>query len=194
VTTAVPGKNYSVLRRIASATAWIAVLLVGTAQAGCQSGLRIVSSSMEPTLHCAKPAPGCESTTADELDQVPDDTLERGDIIAFRVPARAEAACGGFGETRLWVKRLIGLPGEHWSISKGVVYIDGRRLREPYISAKRRDLLSFAGGRIPKAKYFVLGDNRRVSCDSRLWGYMPAKDVVAHVVAVERNGRRVQIP
>ncbi len=182
------------VRRIASVTAWMAVLLVGAGQAGCQGGVRIISSSMEPTLHCAKPAAGCESTTADELEQVPDAKLERGDIIAFRAPASAGTACGGFGETRLWVKRLIGFSGERWSIVKGVVYVDGRRLREPYIGPKRRDLVSFAGGRIPKAHYFVLGDNRRVSCDSRMWGYVPAKNVIAHVVAVERDGRRIRIP
>ena len=179
------------LRQLGFATALIAVVLVAMAQAGCQGGVRIISSSMEPTLHCAKPAPGCEARTPDVLHQVADPMLERGDIIAFREPDHAGTECGGKDVVKIWVKRLIGLPGDRWSIARGVVYINGRRLREPYVPAGSRDDMSFAGGRVPKGRYFVLGDNRVVSCDSRFWGYVPAKNVIAHVVSIERGGHTI---
>jgi len=177
-------------RTVVAAT-WIAVAVAGMAQAGCQGGVRVLSSSMEPTLHCAKPGAGCESKTPDLLKQVADVKLQRGDIIAFKAPHRAIAGCAT--KVPIWVKRIVGLPGERWSISRGFVYINGHRLREPYLSPKRRDGFSLPGGRIPKARYFVLGDNRLVSCDSRVWGYVPAKDVIAHVIAVERGGRTIKV-
>jgi signal peptidase I len=180
--------------RLAFASAWIAVALIAMAQAGCQGNVRILSSSMEPTLHCAKPGPGCKSKTADYVRQVPDKTLERGDIIAFKVPPRTPLKCGDRRATVLiFVKRLIGLPGERWSISSGFVYVNGRRLREPYVPPKERDRLSLSGGRVPKGKYFVLGDNRIMSCDSRIWGYVPAKRVIARVVAIERGKRTIKV-
>ncbi len=180
------------LRHVGFAAAWIAVVLVGMAQSGCQTGDRIISSSMEPTLHCAKPHPGCEAKSPDLLQEVRDATLKRGDIISFKAPLRAEVECGS-GGTRLWVKRLIGLPGERWSISRGIVYIDGHRLREPYLPPNRRDHFSYPGGRIPKGRYFVLGDNRLLSCDSRIWGYVPARNVLSHVVAIVRGGRTIKV-
>jgi signal peptidase I len=180
--------------RLAFASAWIAVALIVMAQAGCQGGVRILSSSMEPTLHCAKPGRGCESKTADYVRQVPDTTLERGDIIAFKVPPRTPIKCGDrSGTVRIFVKRLIGLPGERWSISNGFVYINGRQLREPYVPLRERDRLSFPGGPVPKGKYFVLGDNRIISCDSRIWGYVPEKSVIARVIAIERGKRTIKL-
>src|SRR5439155_505751 len=83
-------------------------------------------------------------------------------------------------------------PGDRWSISNGVVYINGRRLHEPYVPARSRDHMSYAGGRVPKGRYFVLGDNRVMSCDSRIWGYVPVKNVIAHVVAIDRGGRTIR--
>jgi signal peptidase I len=181
--------------RLRFAPAWLVVALIVMAQAGCQGGgVRILSSSMEPTLHCAKPGPGCESKTADYVRQVPDTTLERGDIIAFKVSPRTPAKCGSpKGTVLIFVKRLIGLPGERWSISKGFVYINGRRLREPYVPLDERDRFSLPGGRVPKGKYFVLGDNRIISCDSRIWGYVPQRNVIAHVVAIERGSRTINL-
>jgi signal peptidase I len=180
--------------RLAFASSWIAVVLISTAQAGCQGGVRVLSSSMEPTLHCAKPGLGCESKTADYLQQEPDTSLARGDIIVFKVPPRTPVKCGDrSGTVDMFVKRLIGLPGERWSISSGFVYIEGHRLGEPYLPPRMRDHVSFPGGRIPKSKYFVLGDNRSISCDSRIWGYVPEESVVARVVAIERGKRTIKL-
>jgi signal peptidase I len=180
------------LTRAVCAGALLCLAFVVTAQAGCESRARIISSSMEPTIHCARPHPGCQGLRDDQVEEVPDSTLERGDIISFMAPQRAKNICGVRGPA-LYVKRLIGLPGERWLIRHGFVYINGRRLREPYVRPTRRDDLSFIERRIPSSRYVVLGDNRPVSCDSRAWGNLPAENVVGHVVAIRRGARTIKL-
>ena len=87
---------------------------------------RIPSSSMEPTLHCARPGMGCEARFS---DRVLADRLiyhfrdpNRGEIVVFNTPQLARLRCGAGG---VFVKRIIGLPGEVWSERDGYVYIDG---------------------------------------------------------------------
>ena len=141
---------------------------------------RIPSSSMEPTLRCAKPAAGCSAERSDRVAALrvewPFEGVGRGDIVAFRTPPLAEERCGAGGT---FVGRIVGLPGEVWAQRAGVVLIDGRRLDEPYLDADRRDRETYRTRRIPPGHYFVQGDNRAQSCDSRVWGPLPAKNVVA---------------
>jgi signal peptidase I len=143
---------------------------------------RIPSSAMEPTFHCARPAAGCEAGTSDRVAAVrfdwPFDHVGRGDIIVFQTPERARRLCGTGGK---FVKRVVGLPGEVWAERIGVVYIDGRKLREPYVKARERDRLSYKPHRIPRDDYLVLGDNRAQSCDSRIWGPLPRRNIVARI-------------
>ena len=61
---------------------------------------------------------------------------QRGDIVVFNTPPAARVRCGAGG---VFVKRLIGLPGETWSERDGYVYINGKKLDEPYIEPDRRD-------------------------------------------------------
>ncbi len=81
---------------------------------------------------------------------------ERGDIIVFPSP---------FGDGREFIKRIIALPGETVEIIAGQVSINGTALDEPYLT--NRDTRSFPSTVIPTGEYFVLGDNRPVSLDSR---------------------------
>jgi signal peptidase I len=146
---------------------------------------RIPSSSMEPTLHCARPAPGCESRFSDRvlanrfIYRFVDPG--RGDIIVFKTPEIAAQKCGAGGT---FVKRLIGLPGDRWEERAGYVYINGKRLEEPYVQRARRDARTLPPRTIAPGHYFMMGDNRSQSCDSREWGAVPKKNLIGKVFAV----------
>ncbi|HEX3267264.1 MAG TPA: signal peptidase I [Gaiellaceae bacterium] len=147
---------------------------------------RIPSSSMEPTLHCARPGQGCEARLSDRVlanrfiyhFRNP----HRGEIVVFNTPRAAQDMCGASGT---FVKRLIGLPGETVTENQGgFVYIDGRKLNEPYIKPDRRLHDSTTGTwKVPQGSYFFMGDNRGESCDSRRWGSVPRKNLIGKVFA-----------
>jgi signal peptidase I len=145
---------------------------------------RIPSSSMEPTLHCARPGPGCEASFSDRVLACRFcyhfESPKRGDIVVFKTPPLAATRCGEGGT---FVKRLIGLPGETLEEKNGFVYIDGRRLDEPYIQKGRRDARDYGPLVIPKGNYFMMGDNRAQSCDSREWGTVPRGNLIGKVFA-----------
>ena len=170
-----------------------AVAIVLAIKAWVVNPYRIPSSSMEPTLHCARPAQGCEAGTSDRVlanrfiyhFRSP----QRGEIVVFKTPPLAQQECGSQGT---FVKRLIGLPGEVWEERGGFVYINGRKLNEPYVKSDRRDHQSLGlmdipprntYTRIPKDYYLMMGDNRNSSCDSRRWGLVPRKNLIGKVFA-----------
>jgi signal peptidase I len=143
----------------------------------------IPSSAMEPTLHCARPAIGCEADVADEIVvQEPVTDPKRGDVIVFRTPPAAAERCGAGGK---FVKRLIGLPGETVREQNGTVFINGKRLNEPYVKSGRRDNETGTWP-VPKGKYFFMGDNRSQSCDSRRWGAVPSNALIGTVIEIKR--------
>jgi len=155
---------------------------------------RIPSSSMEPTLHCARPGPDCEASYSDRVLACRFCyrlwSPRRGDIIVFKTPKLADLRCGAGGT---FVKRLIGLPGDTWEERNGYVYIDGKRLNEPYIQPDRRDDRTIAPEVIPKKHYFMMGDNRQSSCDSRSWGTVPRKNLIGKVFATYWPPNRISI-
>jgi signal peptidase I len=99
----------------------------------------------------------------------------RGDIVVFKTPARVEAACGTGGT---FIKRIVGLPGEKLSMRNGFVLVDGVSLVEPYLRPGYRGRESGDWARAAGEGYFVLGDNRTMSCDSRRWGLVPRHDIL----------------
>ena len=137
-------------REVRVALDWVltiagAVVIVLALKMWVVNPYRIPSSSMEPTLHCAKPGLGCEApgasstgptassrTASSTASAIP----KRGEIIVFKTPPEAQVRCGAGGT---FVKRLIGLPGEVVSERDGFVYINGAQLQEPYIKPDRRD-------------------------------------------------------
>jgi signal peptidase I len=161
-----------------------AIAFVLTFQAQVAKPYRIPSPSMEPTLHCAKPVDDCEGRFS---DRVVANRLayrfrdpERGDIVVFKAPAAADQ-CGLADGGSTFVKRIVGLPGEVVSARDGVVYIDGERLIEPYLDPSRRGHESAGWPRVAAGHYFLLGDNRDFSCDSRVWGTVPRSDLIGPV-------------
>ena len=145
---------------------------------------RIPSSSMEPTLHCAKPGDWCEGSVddrviANRLAYV-FGSPKRGQLVVFKAPP-ATAKCGGGDSGATFVKRLIGLPGETVSEHTGTIFIDGKQLREPYVDPSLRDVES-GTWHVPAKQYFFLGDDRSHSCDSRTWGSVPRSSLIGPVV------------
>lgn len=187
-------------RRLRILVDWVvtivgAVAIVLAIKAWVVNPYRIPSSSMEPTLHCAQPAPGCEALRVEPLrlrfgsDRVLANRFiyhfrspDRGDVIVFETPPSAKAKCGAGGT---FVKRIIGLPGETVQIKlrqgAAYVFIDGKRLEEPYIEKDRRDIGPEESFRVPTGHYFVMGDNRSQSCDSRVWGSVPRENLIGKV-------------
>jgi signal peptidase I len=166
------------------ATLGIAAVLVLVLETEVAKPYRIPTSSMEPTLHCAAPGTGCLGTSSDRVIAAKVIYLfrgpERGDIVVFKAPARAKRQCREGGT---FVKRIVGLPGERVSERRGIFYVDGRRLIEPYVDPSRRDRLTRSWPRVPAHSYFVMGDNRAASCDSRDWGPVPRGSLIGPVVA-----------
>lgn len=105
----------------------------------------LTAASMEPALHCARPAPLCRADTADRVLALKYVLLSpaKGDLVVFHAPIRARAACGLMPEAIL-IKRITRV-------------VDGR--------------------------YFLQGDNRGASCDSRVWGTVPRSSLIGRVVA-----------
>jgi signal peptidase I len=171
-----------------------AIAIVLAIKAWIVNPYRIPSSSMEPTLHCARPASGCLARFSDRVlanrfifhFRNP----KRGEIVVFDVPELAEARCGAGG---VFVKRIIGLPGELWEERHGYVYINGKRLNEPYIKADRRDFMNHHPVKIDPGNYFMMGDNRASSCDSRVWGTVPRKNIIGKVFAVYWPPNRISL-
>ncbi len=120
---------------------------------------------------------------------LPGRCVRRGDVVVFRFPQDPR---------RDFIKRVVALPGETVGIRDRIVSIDGRPLEEPYVfhaddrvwpddpsvpeERRRRDQL--APVRVPEGAYFVMGDNRDDSSDSRAWGPVPAGHVVGRALFV----------
>jgi signal peptidase I len=100
-------------------------------------------------------------------------SIERGDTVVFTYPKDTEKS---------YIKRVIGLPGDHVRIDRGQVYVNDHPLAEDYVEADYRDDLSMREIMVPPDEYFVLGDHRNSSSDSRVWGNVPRKYIYGKAV------------
>ena len=105
---------------------------------------------------------------------------QHGEIIAFRHERSAEA---------VYLKRVIGVPGDRVRIDRGTVSVNGTVLPEDYV--RFRDQRSVREVTVPPRSYYVLGDNRANSDDSRAWGFVAADDVIGRAMLAIWPPRRI---
>ncbi|WP_027339983.1 signal peptidase I [Halonatronum saccharophilum] len=98
---------------------------------------------------------------------------KRQEIIVFKYPVDPR---------RNFIKRLIGMPGDEVEIINGVVHINGEVLEEDYLL--ERNYADFPAKVVPEGHYFMLGDNRNNSEDSRYWGFVPEEKVVGRAFVI----------
>ncbi len=161
----------------------IAVAAVLLVKAFVVNPYKIPSASMEPTFHCAESSgQGCMGNYNDRV--IANRFIyhfrdpKRGDIVVFDPPADVVSACGAGGT---YVKRIIGLPGDEISQRDGVVFIDGEALDEPYLEPGREGGPDFGPLTLGPDQYFMMGDNRQLSCDSRRWGPISREQMIGPV-------------
>jgi signal peptidase I len=148
------------IRRWSRPAVWLAIL--GSASCGLLR-VDVVGDAMSPTLKN-----GDQAIATRRLDKV-----NRGDIVAFRYPR---------DESKSFVLRVVGLPGEEVEMKNGSVIVDGKPLDEQYVIAANRSFDTREPVKIPDDEYFMLGDNRRNSSDSRSWGTVRRTQMWARVM------------
>jgi signal peptidase I len=99
----------------------------------------------------------------------------RGDTVVFLYPN---------DPSKSYIKRVIGIPGDTIEIDDGTVIVNGKQLSEPYVAEDNRDRIPMAKETVPADRYFVLGDHRSSSNDSRSWGLVPRQYIYGKAVFV----------
>jgi signal peptidase I len=101
--------------------------------------------------------------------------VERGDMVVFWFPG---------DPTKSYIKRVIGVPGDNVEVDDGAVIVNGQRLEENYVIEEYRDRQSMSAFKVQPDEYFVLGDHRSSSNDSRSWGTVPRRYIYGKAVFV----------
>lgn len=158
-----------------SAAAWLrdlmlAVLIAVLVVLFLYRPVRVEGTSMLPSLHNQERLFINEFGYRFGLEKI-----RRGDTVVFWYPEDT---------TKSYIKRVIGLPGDRVRITNGYVYIDGKKLVEKYIPARVRGDQDWGPETVPPHKYFVLGDDRIASNDSRAWGFVPRSYIYGKAVFV----------
>jgi signal peptidase I len=99
--------------------------------------------------------------------------IERGDVVVFWYP---------LDRSKSFIKRVVGLPDDTVEIREGHVYLNGKLLPEPYVPPESEDFGALSAEKIPKDEYFVMGDHRISSNDSRIFGPVPRKFIYGKAV------------
>jgi signal peptidase I len=172
-------------------TILVAVLLAFGVRIFVAEPRYIPSSSMEPTLQI-------NDRLLIEKMSYRFRSPERGEIIVFHPPDRPAVP----DNTKVYIKRVIGLPGDHVAIHNGTTFINDQPITEPYIKEPMDYTLPYTNNQscdscidlgeleietepngdisftVPPGNYWVMGDNRNRSLDSHAWGYLPAENIV----------------
>jgi signal peptidase I len=99
--------------------------------------------------------------------------IERGDVVVFWYP---------LDRSKSFIKRVVGLPDDTVEIREGQVYVNSKLLPEPYVPPESADFGTLSATRIPRGEYFVMGDHRTSSNDSRIFGPVPRKFIYGKAV------------
>jgi signal peptidase I len=134
----------------------------------------VPSGSMIPTLQVG------DRILVQKIFFSPSD-VHTGEIVVFHGPA-ADVVCGS--PQSILVKRVIGLPGETISSQGNTVYINGKPLAEPWLPSGTQLGRAIQKQVIPAGRYFMMGDNRSISCDSRYWGTIPGSSMIGKVLVL----------
>jgi signal peptidase I len=157
-------KSSSFLRE-AVETILIAVILFLLLQLVVKN-FRIIGDSMQPNFHDG------EMILVDRVTYRFSEP-KRGDVVVFHYPRAPQED---------YIKRVIGLPGETVAISTGDVYINGNPISEPYIDGQRTTTYRNSEITLGADEYFVMGDNRGYSSDSRAWGPLPRRYIIGRAL------------
>jgi signal peptidase I len=101
--------------------------------------------------------------------------IQRGDIVVFWFPMEP---------SKSYIKRVVGLPGDTVEIMEGALHVNGERVEEPYVPPEYRDHVSWPATKVEPGHYYVLGDHRNASNDSRSWGTVPRERIYGKAVFV----------
>jgi signal peptidase I len=100
-------------------------------------------------------------------------SIERGDVVVFWYPREPQIS---------FIKRVVGLPGDVVELRRGSLFVNGQRVNEGYLAAQFKDNDNYPSTEVKKGYYFVLGDHRNSSNDSRTWGDVPEKYIYGKAV------------
>jgi len=100
-------------------------------------------------------------------------SIERGDVVVFWYP---------LDRSKSFIKRVIGLPGDTLEMRQGTLYVNGNVVPEPYVPLRYEDFSNFGPVTVPKESYFVMGDHRISSNDSRVFGAVENKFIYGRAV------------
>ena len=169
----VEGRPQKVRSRRRIAIEWAVILVVAVTasfliRSYAVQTFVIPSGSMKPTLHVG------DRILVNKLS-VDFGTINVGDVIVFKAPPAEHCEDDGIADL---VKRVIGLPGQHLTSKGNTIYV--KALKEPWTYF--HTIGSPVGHvTVPKNSYYVMGDNRADSCDSRFWGSVPRSDIIGKV-------------
>jgi signal peptidase I len=163
-------KRNRLIREIAE-TAVLTLLMFLVIRFAVQN-FNVDGTSMEPNLH------NTELILVDKWTYM-FHSPARGDVIVFKAPPEP---------TDDYVKRVIGLPGDVVTVRGTTIIVDGVTLNETYIAPQNQGVppgaLTITNEVVPANEYFVLGDNRAVSSDSRFWGFVPKANIIGRAAFV----------
>ncbi|HEY1354105.1 MAG TPA: signal peptidase I [Ktedonobacteraceae bacterium] len=163
-------KKHRMVREVAETV--ILALLMFLAMRFAMQNFTIDGTSMEQSLHNG------ELILVDKWTYLFHPPA-RGDVVVFKAPP---------DPMQDYIKRVIGLPGDTITIKGTSVVVDGVQLNEPYVATQNQGIPPGArlisNLRVPSGDYFVLGDNRAVSSDSRIWGFLPARNIIGRAAFV----------